>query len=271
MYGLNSFSDREGFKPIDTTRYSAIHAEAPSSRVSSKYLFIPTTQALSVLADHGWVPCKVKQANTRIEENQGFQKHVIRLVNEKYNTELMVNDTVPQLMLTNSHSGTSAFELSVALYRKVCANGLCVSDSTLDSIKIRHVGYQDQSMSDACLRLASGLPEVLESVENFKKIKLEREEMRIMAQTAIEMRFDGEKYTVEPEEVLRTRRYADRENTSLWNTYNVIQENVIKGGVRQRRSDGSRIRSKEVKSIDEDTKLNRMLWSMTAKMAELKA
>jgi hypothetical protein len=51
----------------------------------------------------------------------------------------------------------------------------------------------------------------------------------------------------------------------------VIQENVIKGGVRQRRSDGSRIRSKEVKSIDEDTKLNRMLWSMTAKMAELKA
>lgn len=266
----NSFSDKEGFNSIDISRYSSVMAEKPSERVSSKYLFIPTTQALEVLADHGWLPAKVKQANTRIEANQGYQKHVIRLTNERFNRELMVNDTIPQLMLTNSHSGTSAFELSVALYRKVCANGLCVSDSTLDAIKIRHIGYQDQSMSDACSNLVGYLPDVLTEIEGYKAITLSDHEREVFAKAAIEMRFDGDKYTVEPREVLSVRRYDDKIPT-LWNTYNAIQENMIKGGVRQRRADGSRIRSKQVKSIDQDIKLNRALWTLQKEMASIKS
>lgn len=266
---MNYFNDKQT-NTVDINRYGSVIADSPSSKVSDKYKFIPTTQALAVLADHGWFPVNVKQANTRIIENQGFQKHVIRLSNENFNRELSVNDTIPQLMLINSHSGTSAFSLSAALYRKICANGLCVSESTLGSVRIRHLGYQDQSMSDACENIVKALPSVLNTVELFKSVNLNKDEQRALATAAIEMRFDGEKYAVEPDQVLRTRRYADN-SSDLWTTYNVIQENVIKGGVRQLTADNRRIRSREVKSIDENVKLNKALWTLTSEMAKLKA
>ncbi len=256
---------------IDTSKLTSINATQPSTRVSSKYLFIPTTQALEVLADHGWMPIEARQARTRIEENNGYQKHVIRLMNDRFNKELMVGDTIPQLMLTNSHSGTSAFELSAALLRKICMNGLCVSDKTLDSIKIRHMGYQDQSMSLACESIVKALPNVLTEIEQFKAITLEQPEKEAFAKAAIEMRFDGDTYTVEPKQVLSIRRYQDREDNSLWTTYNVLQENLIKGGIRQQRKDGTRIRSRQVKNIDQDTKINRALWTLQKEMATLKA
>jgi hypothetical protein len=256
---------------IGLDRFRSVNAIAPSENVSSKYVFIPTTQALTVLADHGWHPVEAKEARTRKIENQGFQKHTIRLVNTNFNRELMVGDTIPQLMLTNSHSGTSAFELAIALFRKLCANGLCVSDSTLESIRVRHMGYQDQSMSDAAESMVKALPGVLTQIEHFKNIHLEEAEKTAFAKSAIEMRFDGDTYSVQPSQVLATRRYDDRKDNSLWTTYNVVQENLIKGGVRQRRKDGTSIRSKQVKSIDADTKLNRGLWTLQTEMAKLKA
>ncbi|MFS1808980.1 hypothetical protein ACL6UX_28660, partial [Bacillus anthracis] len=56
---------------------------------------------------------------------------------------------------------------------------------------------------------------------------------------------------------------------------NVIQENVIKGGLRgvQRDDEGRRVRrikTRSVNSIDQDIKLNKALWLLAEKMAALK-
>lgn len=65
----------------------------------------------------------------------------------------------------------------------------------------------------------------------------------------------------------------------LWHTLNVVQENVIKGGLhgvqfgtdehtgrRTRRN----VTTREVKGIDQDVKLNRALWMLAERMEELK-
>src|SRR5262245_55057174 len=98
--------------PIDLSKFVAINAEHAAQTVSQKYSFIPTTRALAVLQDHGWHPVQAMEARTRREDFQGFQKHAIRLANPKFNQELQVGSTIPQLLLTNSHAGSSAFELS---------------------------------------------------------------------------------------------------------------------------------------------------------------
>ena len=71
--------------------------------------------------------------------------------------------------------------------------------------------------------------------------------------------------------MLQPRRYADN-GTDLWKTFNRVQENLTKG-IRGRvdRSTGQRTGSRGIKSIDGDVKLNRALWAMAEKMAELKA
>jgi hypothetical protein len=114
------------------------------------------------------------------------------------------------------------------------------------------------------------LPGVLGSVDRFKSIELKREQELALAESALELRWDGEAFSVEPQEVLRRRHYEQRTPT-LWNTYNAIQENVIRGGVRQVKSDGRRSRARAVKSVKEDLRLNKALWTLTEKMASIVA
>ena len=55
---------------------------------------------------------------------------------------------------------------------------------------------------------------------------------------------------------------------------NVVQENAIRGGLEARFRDEHgrlrRSRSRAVKGIDQDVKLNKALWTLSEKMAELK-
>lgn len=74
------------------------------------------------------------------------------------------------------------------------------------------------------------------------------------------------KYKFIPTNLLRPKRSEDVKPT-LWNTYNTVQEKFLKGG----RYVHAANRMREVKSINDNIKLNKTLWSLTEKMAELKA
>ncbi len=66
------------------------------------------------------------------------------------------------------------------------------------------------------------------------------------------------------------RRVLDR-GQDLWTTFNVVQENVIRGGIRGRTEKGKMTRTREVTGIDGDIKLNQVLWKMAEEFAKLKA
>lgn len=91
----------------------------------------------------------------------------------------------------------------------------------------------------------------------------------------ISFRYEGATNTpITPEQLLIPRRFDDRAN-DLWTTFNVAQENVIKGGLRgvQRDEEGMRVRrikTRSVNGIDQDIKLNKALWLLAEKMAALK-
>ena len=80
---------------------------------------------------------------------------------------------------------------------------------------------------------------------------------------------------IKPQQLLIPRRYDDKAN-DLWTTFNVTQENVIRGGLRGVVLDeqGRRVRrvsTRAVNGIDQDIKLNKALWVLSQKMAQLKA
>jgi hypothetical protein len=70
---------------------------------------------------------------------------------------------------------------------------------------------------------------------------------------------------VSPSLLLNPRRYGDGAK-DLFITLNCVQENIIRGGQRdrsRRRQDGSRMpKSRAIRGIDEDMKLNKALWEM---------
>jgi hypothetical protein len=76
---------------------------------------------------------------------------------------------------------------------------------------------------------------------------------------------DLTKAPVSPSMLLNPRRYGDGAK-DLFITLNCVQENIIRGGQRdrsRRRPDGNRMpKSRAIKGIDEDMKLNKALWEM---------
>jgi hypothetical protein len=65
--------------------------------------------------------------------------------------------------------------------------------------------------------------------------------------------------------LLNPRRFGDGAK-DLWTTLNTLQENLVRGGQRdhsRRRPDGRRMhKSRAIKGIDEDLRLNKALWHM---------
>ena len=264
----NGFFNHKAATPISLEKFRTVNAVQPSENVSSKYSFIPTTKPLEVLADYGWFPVAVTEARTRMESKDGFQKHVVRLANSNFNTLAEIGGTIPQVLLTNDHSGAGAFELLVGLFEKICANGLCVPRGELGGSRILHRGYTTEAVEGGIRGIMDNMNQVITRVDEFKNITLQRDQQLALAEAAIELRWDGEAFAVKPEDVL-TVRHRGQEAPTLWNTYNRVQETIIRGGARQVNTEGRRSRSRAVTSVKEDLRLNKALWTLTEKMAEL--
>jgi hypothetical protein len=104
-------------------------------------------------------------------------------------------------------------------------------------------------------------------------VQLTNNEKHALATAAIEVRFDSEQAEVSPHGLLIPYRPEDRGN-DLWTTFNVVQENLIRGGVgyTTRNSKGRKVyrRSRPVRGIDGDLKLNRALWRQAEELRKTK-
>lgn len=259
---------------LDLANYPIL-SSMPHAKMSERYAHIPTLQPVEVLRDNGWIPRAVSQATTRAVARAGFQSHIVRLYNP--NMPIMSDGAFPEILLKNSYDGSSSFELMIGFFRMVCYNGLIVGD-TFQTSRIRHTGYASIKVENALRELLPGIERVCEATEQFKRIELAPSEQKVLAEEALNMRFDGTKYVVDDRavaNVLNVQRHADQPKT-LWNTYNVIQENIIKRGFRSRKLDKNGVpefratKVRAIKGLDQDTALNKALWSLTEKMAALK-
>ncbi len=254
----------------------SIFAEAPHDSRSTRYAYIPTKNVLDGLSREGFYPVAARQARTRDRSRQDFTKHLIRLRREG-DTFSDVGDVIPELVLVNSHDGSSSYHLMAGLFRLVCNNGMVVDDAQIASIRVPHKGDVVGDVIDAAFTVVEQSASSLESAEQWSQLQLSPPERQALAESAHVLRFadaEGNVNTpIEPDQLLQPRRYGDRAQ-DLWTTFNVVQENVIRGGLRGFDQDdtGRRRRrtSRAVKGIDQDVKLNKALWTLASKMADLK-
>lgn len=253
----------------------SIFQSSAKDGLSSKYNFIPTIQVVKEMEKEGWLPVKAIESRTRNEMNAGYQKHMVRFRNfdERVNQQLAVGDTFIELVLTNSHNGLSSFVFNCGLFRLACSNGMVVAEQNFDSARIRHNSYDATQVIDICGETVTKAPMITASVENMKSIVLTPMEQQIFASSAKPLRFDKPN-EIDTDRILHANRNADK-GDDLWSVFNVTQENLTKGNVRYDRfnTEGryqGRGRTREVKSIDGNVKLNQALWTLAEEMAKLK-
>ena len=253
----------------------SIFQSSAKDGLSTKYNFIPTIEVVKEMEKEGWLPVKAVESKTRNENNEGYQKHMVRFrnFNERVNQQLVVGDTFVELVLTNSHNGLSSFVFNLGLFRLACSNGMVVAESSFDSARIRHNSYDATKVIDICAETVTKAPMITAGVEMMQAIELTPQEQLIFANAAKPLRFDKPN-EIETERILLPNRSADKGN-DLWKTLNRTQENLIKGNVRYDRYNEAgryqgRGRTREVKSIDGNVKLNQALWTLAEEMAKLK-
>lgn len=249
-------------------------ADRPYHEQSSRYAFIPTSAVIDGMRSAGFVPVMASQSRTRIEDKQGFTKHMVRFrPSGSLQAQAVVGDSVLEAVLINSHDGTSGYKLMCGVFRFVCSNGMVVADSLLESINIWHIGKVIDQVIEGSDRILRAAPAVLNTIESWKTLELAPAEQKLLAESAHSLRFPvdeqtGESATIVTPEMLLSARRSNDSKPDLWHTFNRIQENTLKG-VKTYTSRG-RVTSKAIKGIDADVKLNRALWSLAEKMAELK-
>jgi hypothetical protein len=250
---------------------SAFATEAYHDR-SNRYAYIPTSAVIEGMMSNGFMPFQASQSRTKIEDKREHTKHMIRF--RAPNASLVVGDSFPEIVLINSHDGSSAYKLMAGIFRLVCSNGLVVADSMIESIHVRHSGNIIAEVSRGTVELVENMPKCIDAIERWKGIQLDRAQQTAYAEAAHHVRFadsDGHVNTpIRPEQLLGSRRYDDK-GQDLWSTFNRVQENVIKGGISARANGAARRTGmREVKGIDQDVKLNRALWMLAEKMAEIR-
>lgn len=268
-------------KPTTVLNDDQIKFKAPSvfaqeafSNNSAKYRFISTISVLNALRDCGYEVTQASQSRTLIPGKKEFTKHMLRLRHSSVMNPANVGDELPEIVLVNSHDRTSAYQIMLGIFRLVCSNGLIVASSTLDSIKLRHTGSDPfQNIIDTTAEVAAQGPVVMSRINRLKEIKLDPKEQLAFAQAATEL--NPSSLNIAPEQLLRYKRWDDRPDSNgvnnLWKTSNIIQENMIRGKILGRSTNGSLRRTSEVKSVANNININKALWTLTEKMAEIKA
>ena len=262
-----------------------LHKLAPSifatqAHESRSTLFkpIPTIDVLRDLAKEGFYPVGVKQAVARQPGRADYTKHLIRLRHLGDEVKHNVGGTVFEMLLKNANDGTSAYDLMGGLFRILCMNSMVSEISTVDTLRVRHTGDTAAKVVEGTYRVLQTAERALTAPQDWPKIMLEDAERQAFAESAHQLRFaDAEGKVTTPvvaEQLLFPRRLDDREH-DLWKTFNVVQENAMKGGLTGVKRDPERHRmrrvtTRAVKGIDQDVRLNRALWTLAARMAEIK-
>ncbi|WP_449106785.1 DUF932 domain-containing protein [Pseudomonas mohnii] len=236
----------------------SIFAEEAHDSRSDRYLYIPTVKVLDALRAEGFQPFMACQTRVRNTDKREHTKHMIRL---RHASNIMDKEA-NEIILLNSHDGSSSYQMMAGSFRFVCANGLVLGDCSMDQ-KVRHSGRGDVvgDVIEGAYEVLNQFTQIDDKRDCMKQIQLRPEEQEAFAMAALAYRYDPSEgpAPVTPSQLLRARRSEDRSN-DLWTTFNRVQENTIKGGLSGRNKQGRRTTTRAVNGIDQDVKLNRALW-----------
>lgn len=249
----------------------SVFAPAPHASRSERYAYIPTVDVLTGLEREGFHVVKAMQSRSRIPGKSDFTKHMLRLRHESTADLATVGESIPEVVLINSHDGTSAYQLLAGLFRLVCSNGMVVADSLVGSLKVQHSGNVTAKVIEGSYKVLENTGKAVDAARNWSGIELNNHELQAFAEGAHTIRFGAEDTTINPVRLLAARR-PDDQGRDLWRTFNRVQENVIRGGLQGLNATGSRrVSSRAIRGIDGDVRLNTALWQLAERMAELKA
>lgn len=242
----------------------SVMADAAHHSRGERYAFIPTIQVIDGLRAEGFEPYEIRQTKTRSADKREHTKHMVRM---RHLSSIATSEEVPEIILLNSHDGSSSYQIMSGVFRFVCSNGLIAGDM-FNNIRVRHSGRVVDDVIEGATRVLEDAKQIGSRIADYKAITLDHDEQVAFAKAAGQARW-GDDAPVTPYRMLTANRWQDNK-ADLWTTFNRVQENMLKGGVTGRSATGRRMTTRAVGGVTENVKLNKALWTLADTMAALK-
>lgn len=238
----------------------AIGSARAAEKTSGTYQFVSTRNILEQVQDFGW-----RITGVSAQGRSPYAQHRVTLVHEK---DLAIaqdvgnenQDGILRIEMFNSHNLTKRFMMALGYFRFACSNGLLVATGPAEMIRTKH-RFSDQRMEAIMAQIQSvseRFPRVLNTINDFKSRQLTEDEQRSFAEFAIKGRYlyrqalpkafnnidDMSKL------ILKPRRVED-EGESVWQVYNRVQENIVRG------IEGT---TRPMRGYGDSVRVNQLLW-----------
>jgi hypothetical protein len=244
----------------------SIFAQHKHASCSDRYRYIATGAVLSELRKEGFQPFMVCQTRVRDEGKREHTKHMVRLRHAGQINGAEANE----IILLNSHDGSSSYQMLAGMLRFVCNNGLVCGDVVAD-VRVPHKGDVIGQVVAGAYAVLGGFQQVGEHRDEMRSITLEKAEEQVFAQAALSLKYEDLTMPapITPAQLLMPRRLDD-DRPDLWSAYNRVQENLTQGGLQGRSATGRRHSTRAIQGIDQNVKINRSLWMLAEGMKQLK-
>lgn len=251
----------------------AIFTNEPSLHVSDKYTFLNTMDVINNMESLGWNVTHVSSKG-----NNPHGQHMVRFYHEDLQNMVQGSDVMrPQIVFMNSHDGTQRAKFNVGLFRLVCSNGLIVGENGAhDSVALKHIHADAATFMQLTQQLHEKYERIFPNILDMQEKVLNREEQQTLAYIALTLRdskylredkitpdFDKINKLHNIDSILRPSRKEDA-NPTLWNTFNNLQEKLIKGNFYKYREAGKQNRQpKAITDAKRNIEFNAKLWTVS--------
>lgn len=246
----------------------AAFAKSPAPHIKSKsYNFTSTEEVIGHMQDLGYILTGAKQTNTKSALWQGYGSHIVTF----QHPQLYVKDSNggvearPTVVMSNSHDGSRPVQFDMGMFRLVCSNGLMIKSMDLGQYRERHSKMDLNGIKAVLDDKLTQLPNTINTINKWVSREMDSKTRVDFAKAALALRVGEERLadikSYELQSVLDPKRDADRA-TNLWTTYNVVQENLIRGGYTL----GERS-ARAITNPWADMKINQDLWALAEQYA----
>lgn len=283
----NTALSKERIEQLAPAVFSASKAE----HLTDRYVSLHTSDLIPVMQDYGYVPVQAAQRGSRKVKNsqvisgisekssglpESFNAHLLSFAH----TSALNQDLRPEIILYNSHDGSSSVQLYAGCYRFICSNGIVAGEGF--NQRMYHSKSGLQGFEEMLKNTVESLPEVQARIQRLKQVQLNSEQSLQLAKMGVSTRWDilpsdtheitgtyADYRTVSC--ALRSIRYEDMQNDAF-TVFNRIQETVIRGNAYVRSFTkanpyGAPRKARAVGSAKESIRINTELWNAAEEVA----
>lgn len=240
----------------------SVFSEDKHASRSERYTYIPTISLLDKLREEGFVPFFACQTRVRDLDKREHTKHMLRL----RRSGQILQKEVQEIVLLNSHDGSSSYQMIPGWFRQIYSNGL-VCGQSFGEVRVPHKGDVAEKVIEGAYEVLGIFDRIEEQREGMQALTLSPAHQHALAHAALTYRYGEEHHPVTESQILMPRRWEDKKD-DLWTTFQRVQENLIKGGLNGRNTQGKQARTRAINGIDGDIKLNRALWVMAEQLKQ---